>query len=111
MRFSFGNRGDQWFNLAYAYKPVNQTYFKVDGSFSINKKAIDTNIYYQSFKHSLVSMDFGLKRSIFTSVLSVTQESPHRPYVPENWIVPTLPMGVFASSYFKLDLKKIPFTY
>ena len=106
LRFRFGSQDDQWFNLAYAYKPVNQTYFKIDGNFSINKKAIDTNIYYQSFKHSLISMDFGLKRSIFTSVLSVTQESPRRPYVPENWIVPTLPMGVFFSSYFKLDLKK-----
>ncbi len=105
LQFRFGSQEDQWFNLAYAYKPVNQTYFKIDNSFSINKKAIDTNIYYQAFKHSLISMDFGLKNNIFTSVLSVTQESPNQPHVPENWIVPTLPRGLFLSAYFALDLE------
>ncbi|MDE0118978.1 MAG: hypothetical protein OXM55_03090 [Bdellovibrionales bacterium] len=105
VRFRFGSQDNQWFNLAYTYKPINQTYFKVDNNFSINKKAIDTIIYYQAFKHSLISMDFGLKKNIFTSVLSVIQESPNQPHIPENWIAPILPRGLFLSSYFALNLK------
>ena len=105
VRFRFGSQNNQWFNLAYAYKPVNQIYFKLDNNFSINKKGIDTSIHYHAFNHSLISMDFGLKKNIFTSILSVTQESPNQPHVPKNWIAPVLPRSLFISSYFSLDLK------
>ena len=105
-RFRFGSQDRQWFSLAYAYKPVNQIYFRVDGNFSIDKKAVDSNIRYQSFKHSLLSMDFGMKRSIFKTVLSITQEKPFKPNVPDDWTVPMLQGTTFFSSYIEVDLEK-----
>ena len=105
-RFRFGKKEDQWFGLAYAYKPVNQIFFKIDGGFSINKKAVDSYIYYQSFKHSLISIDFGMRKSVFNTVFSVTGEVPRRPKLPENWIVPVLPDTLFFSSHIEMDLKK-----
>ena len=106
VRFRFGEEDTQWLSVAYAYKPVNQLYFKVDGHFSINKKSVESFIHYQSFKHSLVSIDFGLKYKIFKTVLSITQEIPHSPDVPKDWIAPDLPKALFFSSHFKLDLKQ-----
>ena len=105
-RFRFGNQDEQWFSLAYAYKPVNQIYFKVDGNFLIDKKAVSTSIHYQSFKHSLISMDFGMKKNVFKTVLSLTQEKPYRPEVSKGWIVPVLPGAIFFSSYIEINLKK-----
>ena len=105
-RFRFGSHDNQWFSLAYAYKPVNQIYFKIDGGFSIDEKAVKSIIHYQSFKHSLVSLDFGLKKNILKTVFSVTQEVPRRPQVPEDWIVPVLPKTLFFSSHFELNFKK-----
>ena len=106
LRFRFGKIEHQWFSLSYAYKPVNQTYFKIDGSFSINKKAVDSVIYYQSFKHSLISLDFGIRKGLFNTVISVTQETPSQPPVPENWIAPVLPKALFFSSHAEVDLQK-----
>ena len=108
VRFRFGKPEDQWFGLAYAYKPVNQTYFKIDGSFSINKKAVDSVIYYQSFKHSLISLDFGMRKGLFNTVISVTQETPSKPRVPENWIAPVLPKALFSFFLYCDGFKKIP---
>ena len=108
LRLRFGDMNSQWFNMAYAYKPINQTYFKIDSKFAINKTALDNFIHYHAFKHSLVSMDVGVKNRFFTSVLSVTQEIPSAPKVPENWIAPVLPQALFASIYFQLHLKQYP---
>lgn len=105
-RFRFGSQDKHWFSLAYAYKPVNQIYFKVDGGFSIDKKAVASNIHYQSFKHSLISMDFGMTQNIFKTVLSITQERPLQPNVSKDWIVPVLSKVMFFSSYVELDLQK-----
>ena len=105
-RFFFGDKDGDWLNLAYAYKPVNQVYFKIDGGFSIDKKAIDNVIHYHSFKHSLVSVDFGIKKNIFKVVSSAIQNIPHSSEAPKGWIVPTLPKALFFSSYVSLDLVK-----
>ena len=104
-RFRFGSQESQWFSLAYARKPVNQVYFKIYGGFSIDKKAVNSVIHYQSFKHSLVSLDFGLKKHIFKTVFSVIQELPHRPQMLEGWIIPILPKALFFSSYLELNLE------
>lgn len=106
VRLRFGSQDSDWFSLAYAYKPINQTYFKIDGGFSIDKKAVNSIIQYQSFKHSLISMDFGLKRDFFKTVFSVIHEVPRRPKVPEDWIVPVLPQALFFSSHFELNFEK-----
>ena len=106
LRFRFGSAESQWFSLAYAYKPVNQIYFKIDGGFSIDQKAVSSVIHYQSFKHSLLSMDFGIKKNIFNFVFSLTQSAPQRPHLPENWIVPTLPQALFFGSYMEMDLRQ-----
>ena len=102
--FRFGDQNEQWFNLSYAYKPVNQIYFKVDGGLSIDQEAVSSIIKYYSFKHSLVSMDVGLKTGFLKTILSITQEVPFQPVVPEDWIVPVLPQALFLSSYFHFDL-------
>ena len=103
-RFRFGSQDTQWFSLAYAYKPVNQIYFKIDGGFSIDQEAVSSVIHYYSFKHSLISMDFGLKTGFLKTILSVTQEVPVQPTLQEDWIVPVLPKALFLSSYFHIDL-------
>ncbi len=105
-RFRFGSKDSEWFSLAYGYKPVNQIYFKVDGGFSIDKKAVNSVIHYQSFKHSLFSVDFGVKKDILKTVFSVTQEVPRRPQVPKDWIVPVLPQALFFSTYMELNFGK-----
>ena len=106
LRFRFGDRTKQWFSMAYGYKPINQIYFKIDSAFSIDKKAIENVIHYQPFRHSLISMDFGLKRSIFKTILSVTQEIPHRPKSPGEGLLPVLPNALFFSTHTALSLKK-----
>ncbi len=106
VRFRFGDKDSEWLSLAYAYKPVNQIYFKMDGGFSIHKKAVDNVIHYQSFKHSLFSLDFGVKKNILNTVFSITQEIPLRPQTPKGWIVPVLPKALFFSSYMELDFGK-----
>ncbi len=108
-RFLFGDIKDQWFNLSYAYKPVNQTYFKIDGNLSIDddKSSVANSIRYESFKHSLLSIDFGLENDFFTGVASIVQEHPIPPKVSENWIIPSLPDAFFFSTYVKLDLKEL----
>ena len=108
LRLRFGDMNKQWFSMAYAYKPINQTYFKIDSKFAINKTAIDNFIHYHAFKHSLVSMDVGMKNAFLTSVLSVTQEIPSTLKVPEDWIAPVLPQVLFLSAYFQLSLKQYP---
>lgn len=105
-RFRFGSQDEQWFSLAYAYKPVNQIYFKVDGNFLIDAKAVSNFVHYQSFKHSLISLDFGVKKNIFKTVFSFTQEKPRRPHISKGWIVPVLPGAIFFSSHIELNLKK-----
>ena len=109
IRFRFGSQENDWFSLAYAYKPVNQTYFRIDGGFSIDEKAVNSVVQYQSFKHSLISMDFGFKRDFFRTVFSVIHEIPLRPEVPEDWIVPVLPKALFFSSHVEFDFQKYLF--
>ena len=111
LRLRFGDMNNQWFNMAYAYKPINQTYFKIDSKFAINKTAVDNFIHYHAFKHSLVSMDIGMKNTFFTSVLSVTQEIPNAPQVPEDWIAPVLPQALFLSAYFQVHLQQYPLLF
>ena len=105
-RFRFGDRTKQWFSMAYGYKPINQLYFKVDSTFSIDKKSINNVIHYQPFQHSLISMDFGLTRGIFKTILSVTQEIPYRPKSPGKGLVPTLPKALFFSAHTNFHLAK-----
>ena len=105
-RFRFGDTNKQWFNTSFAYKPINQTYFKTDGGFSINDDSINHFIYYQPFKHYLLSIDFGMKTKWIDVILSATQEKPNRPKVPETWIVPILPAALLASIHIKLKLKE-----
>ena len=104
-KFRFGDLDEQWFSLAYAYKPVNQIYFKIDSGFSIDQEAVSSVIHYYPFKHSLFSMDFGLRMGVLQTIFSVTQEVPFQPEVPD-WIVPVLPKTLFFSSYFHIDLSK-----
>ena len=106
LRFRFGDREKHWFSMAYGYKPINQVYFKIDSAFAIDKKVINNVIRYQPFRHSLVSMDFGLKKSIFSSILSITQEITHRPPSPGEGLVPVLPNALFFSAYTALSFKK-----
>ncbi len=105
-RLRFGDREKHWFSMAYGYKPINQVYFKIDSTFSIDKKAINNVIHYQPFRHSLVSMDFGMKKNIFHSILSITQEIIHRPPSPGEGLVPVLPNALFFSAHTALNFKK-----
>jgi len=106
IKFRFGDPEDQWLSMAYAYKPVNQVYFKVDGRFSIDKTAVDSVIYYQSFKHFLASIDFGIKKKALKFIFSVTQEVPNRPKTPTDWIAPILPKALFLSSHLEINFEK-----
>ncbi len=103
-RFRFGDPQTQWINLAYAFKPINQTYFKIDGQFSINEDSINHFIHYQSFKHYLLSMDMGVRHRGMEGVLSVTQELPSSVDVSELWVIPIMPKTLFASAWFKFLL-------
>ena len=106
VKFRFGDKTKQWFSMAYGYKPINQVYFKIDSAFSIDKKAIDNVLNYQPFRHSLISMDFGLKRGAFKTILSVTQEIPNRPKSPGKGLLPFLPNGLFFSAHTALNFKE-----
>ena len=110
-RFRAGSTKKQWFNISYAYKPINQIYFKIKPQLSIENTTLDSFIHYHAFKHSLVSIDIGLKNKFLTSILSVTQEIPRNPKVPENWIAPVLPQALFAGAHFKIHLKKYLLDY
>ena len=106
-RFRFGHPQKQWVNLAYAFKPINQTYFKIDGQFSINEDSLNHFIHYQAFKHYLISLDSGIRHQDFEVVLSVTQELPSQAEASELWAVPIIADTLFVSTHFRMDLKNL----
>ena len=107
-RLRFGDMNKHWFNLAYAYKPINEIYFKIDSKFAIHETAVSNSIHYHLFNHSLVSIDLGFKNTWLTSVLSVTQETPYPSKVPEDWLAVSLPNGLFLSAHFQWSMKQHP---
>ena len=104
-RFRFGDIHKQWMSIAYAKKPINQIYFTADSGFSIKESTINNMIYYHLFDHSLLSIEFGMKKEKWgVLVLSVTQEMPTPHTNIKHQITPVLPDALFFSSHTRWNV-------
>lgn len=96
-----GNKKDKWISFSYAHKPLNQNFYRVKSGIKIDessKSFLDNAIYHHSFKHRLVNVESGLKWNRWTVELGMMDEDLDPIDLPENWMVPNVPNGVFFTS-------------
>ena len=108
-----GDKKDKWMSFSYAYKPLNQNFYRVKSGIKIDESSessLDNAIYHHSFKHRLISMESGLRWNQWVMQLGVMDEVLDPIELPENWMVPNVPNSVFFTSA-SLSLDFSPFLW
>ena len=107
-KLRLGDVDKHWINGAFAYKPVNKIYFRVNPMFTIEKLAIENTIQYELFNHYLFSADAGIKRRWWTVIASFSQEIPEKKVFSSEWMItPYLPDTLLLSAYFLVDIEEV----
>ena len=94
----FGDIEDRWVSASYAYKPINQIYFRVTSGFSIEKSSVNSFIHYHPLKHHLSSIESGFTLGSWKFYLGILDERVGVIHLPVNWIAPPVPNAIFASA-------------
>lgn len=106
-----GNRQDKWLSFSYAHKPLNQNFYRVKSGIKIDEisgSSLDNAIYHHSLRHRLLSVESGLKWNRWLIELGIMSEELDPIDLPDNWITPDVPNGVFfASAALSVDFSPL----
>ena len=93
-----GDVNEKWISVSYAYKPLNQIFFRSNSGLSIPDSVIESTIYYHSLKHQLGTIESGFKVGNWKGYVGILNEQIDPVDLPQNWLFPIIPNHFFAAA-------------
>ena len=92
-----GDFNEKWISISYAYKPLNQIFFRANSGLSLPDSVIENTIYYHSLKHQLGTIESGFKIGNWKGYAGILNEQIDPVNLPQNWLFPVIPNYFFAT--------------
>lgn len=108
---SWGKRVGPWAQLSMAYKPMNSLHVQFESPRIIldeeNNLRSPLKVYPKVVMHSLATIELGWRSKRFNSFISITDERPTPPDLPDGMNQPKITNNQFIAAQVEHDLKII----
>ena len=101
--FFIGSPDTKWLSLSYAYKPLNQLFYRIESGLSISDSAVKNYIKHHTMRHRLISAELGFQKHGWKGNLGALDESLEAVDLPENQLTPVVPSAFFTSASLSKD--------